>query len=80
MSAEAMRAATMRTSFEPWLRTECFQAPTPEAYELAKAAWQAATLAERERAAARVEANAWACGGVVRDALLSQAAAIRSGN
>ena len=37
------------------------------------------TAAERERAALVCETNAWACGGMVRDVLLSQAAAIRSG-
>jgi hypothetical protein len=26
--------------FETWLRTVCFQKPTPEAYDLAKSAWQ----------------------------------------
>lgn len=25
--------------FEIWLRTECFQKPTPEAYDLTKVAW-----------------------------------------
>ena len=28
--------------FEAWLRTTCFQKPTPEAYDLAKSAWNAA--------------------------------------
>ncbi len=28
-------------AFEAWLRTVCFQKPTPEAYDLAKDAWQA---------------------------------------
>ena len=28
--------------FEHWLRTVCFQKPTPEAYDLAKDAWKAA--------------------------------------
>lgn len=28
--------------FEKWLRTVCFQKPTPEAYDLAKAAWKQA--------------------------------------
>lgn len=28
--------------FELWLRAECFQKPTPEAYELAKSAWNKA--------------------------------------
>ena len=26
--------------FEAWLRTVCFQKPTPEAYDLAKSAWE----------------------------------------
>lgn len=26
--------------FEKWLRTVCFQKPTPEAYDLAKCAWK----------------------------------------
>lgn len=34
-------------AFEKWLRTVCFQKPTPEAYELAKCAWEAA-LAPRD--------------------------------
>ena len=38
-------------TFEEWLRTVCFQKPTPEAYDLAKSAWEAATLAEREACA-----------------------------
>jgi hypothetical protein len=36
----------MATDFEAWLRTTCFQKPTPEAYDLAKEAWKAA-LEER---------------------------------
>ena len=31
-----------REKFEKWLRTVCFQKPTPEAYDLAWQAWQAA--------------------------------------
>jgi hypothetical protein len=34
------------SDFESWLRSVCFQAPTPEAYDLAKSAW-----AESERIA-----------------------------
>ena len=30
--------------FEKWLRTSCFQKPTPEAYGLAKSAWVSALL------------------------------------
>ncbi len=30
-------------AFEAWLRTVCFQPPTPEAYDLAKCAWVEAT-------------------------------------
>ncbi len=37
--------------FEEWLRTACFQKPTPEAYDLAKVAWNAATNGEREACA-----------------------------
>ena len=29
--------------FEKWLRTVCFQEPTPEAYDLARRAWKKAT-------------------------------------
>lgn len=29
-----------RAAFEVWLRTVCFQKPTPEAYDLAVSAWQ----------------------------------------
>lgn len=29
--------------FEAWLRSVCFQKPTQEAYDLAKAAWEEAT-------------------------------------
>ena len=31
-----------REQFEKWLRTVCFQQPTPEAYDLAWQAWKAA--------------------------------------
>lgn len=34
--------------FEVWLRTVCFQRPTPKAYDLAKCAWQAATAQASE--------------------------------
>lgn len=43
--------------FEAWLRTVCFQKPTPEAYDLAKEAWeyikpkQATTIIKREQIA-----------------------------
>ncbi len=30
----------MSDGFELWLRTVCFQKPTPEAYDLAKDAWE----------------------------------------
>lgn len=33
---------TSMAEFEAWLRTVCFQSPTPEAYDLAQNAWQAA--------------------------------------
>lgn len=36
-------------NFEKWLRTVCFQKPTPEAYDLAKSAWQTAMDAQAER-------------------------------
>lgn len=32
--------------FEKWLRTVCFQPPTPEAYDLAKDAWKHANSEE----------------------------------
>lgn len=32
----------MDPEFEIWLRTVCFQPPTPEAYDLAKCAWDEA--------------------------------------
>lgn len=35
--------------FERWLRSVCFQAPTPEAYDLARSAWDEAQKPERER-------------------------------
>jgi hypothetical protein len=41
--------------FEIWLRTVCFQAPTKEAYDLAKCAWEEATKAEREACAKTCE-------------------------
>ena len=31
-------------AFEAWLRMKCFQKPTPEAYDLAKSAWQMALV------------------------------------
>ena len=30
--------------FDAWLKTVCFQKPTPEAYDLARQAWNAAKL------------------------------------
>jgi hypothetical protein len=33
------------SDFDKWLRTVCFQKPTPEAYDLAKCAWEAAIVA-----------------------------------
>lgn len=51
----------MSEAFERWLRSVCFQAPTPEAYDLAKCAWdhmdaklQAAKARIAELEAARV--------------------------
>jgi hypothetical protein len=44
----AQNAATHQPAepdFEKWLRTVCFQRPTPEAYDLARDAWQAARAA-----------------------------------
>jgi hypothetical protein len=32
--------------FEKWLRRQCFQKPTPEAYDLAKGAWGEASKGE----------------------------------
>lgn len=37
--------------FENWLRTACFQKPTPEAYDLAKCAWAESRNMEREACA-----------------------------
>lgn len=34
--------------FERWLRAECFQNPTPEAYDLAKCAWEEAQYLARD--------------------------------
>ena len=39
-------SADKNMKFETWLRTVCFQNPTPEAYDLAKCAWQAAQSAK----------------------------------
>jgi hypothetical protein len=36
------KANKPKLTFEEWLRTVCFQAPTAEAYDLAKDAWKAA--------------------------------------
>ena len=47
--------------FEEWLRTACFQKPTPEAYNLAKVAWNAATNGEREACAKVCESEALEC-------------------
>jgi hypothetical protein len=33
-----------REAFEAWLKTVCFQRPTPEAYDLALCAWREALL------------------------------------
>lgn len=33
---------TLSSGFEEWLRTVCFQKPTPEAYDLARDAWKEA--------------------------------------
>src|SRR5260221_1913385 len=40
-------------TFEGWLRTVCFQAPTPEAHDLAKCAWDAALESVRSEALSR---------------------------
>ena len=34
---------TPHSEYEKWLRTVCFQKPTPEAYDLAKCAWAEAS-------------------------------------
>ena len=34
-----MQGKFMEKDFESWLRSICFQKPTKEAYDLAKAAW-----------------------------------------
>lgn len=49
MSSERME------EFEKWLRTTCFQKPTPEAYDLAKIAWRMATELERDACADLVD-------------------------
>jgi len=36
------------SEFEQWLRTVCFQKPTPEAYDLAKCAWAEALNTRNE--------------------------------
>ena len=36
------------SDFERWLRKECFQQPTPEAYDLAKCAWREAQYLARD--------------------------------
>ena len=38
-------------TFEAWLRTVCFQRPTPEAYDLAKDAWLMAQSQQNARIA-----------------------------
>ena len=40
-------------SFEKWLRTVCFQKPTPEAYDLAKCAYLAGREEGTKRTAQR---------------------------
>lgn len=42
---EKAQPAPEPVDFESWLRTVCFQKPTPEAYDLAKSAW----LASKEK-------------------------------
>lgn len=37
------------SNFEKWLRTVCFKTPTPEAYDLAKLAWDASEKLERKQ-------------------------------
>lgn len=41
------QAEAVPPGFEVWLRTVCFQRPTPEAYDLAKAAWRAAIAQQK---------------------------------
>lgn len=48
--------------FESWLRFVCFQKPTPEAYDLARCAWNAAALRQSGAGNTRallVEARHW---------------------
>lgn len=47
-----MSQSDLLQAFEAWLRKTCFQAPTPEAYDLAKCAWLESTahLAQPEAA------------------------------
>ena len=50
--------------YEQWLRTVCFQRPTPEAYDLSKEAWNEAKKVEREACASLAE-NSTAIGGAL---------------
>lgn len=47
----ARKAREVATEVEMWLRTVCFQKPTPEAYDLAKCAWEAACKVMADRRA-----------------------------
>lgn len=40
--ADCMNCENEADAFEEWLRKNCFQKPTNEAYDLAKSAWNAA--------------------------------------
>lgn len=42
-------------NFEEWLRTVCFQKPTPEACDLAKDAWKQAYKQAREEASKEIQ-------------------------
>ena len=43
-----LRFPQINTNFDAWLKSFCFQKPTPEAYELAKLAWESCRSAKAE--------------------------------
>jgi hypothetical protein len=55
--------------FEKWLRTVCFQKPTPEAYDLARDAWRHAIAQEREACAKLCEFFSLETGAACADAI-----------
>jgi hypothetical protein len=46
--SESDLSGVVSCDFERWLRKECFQKPTPEAYDLAKCAWKDAQYLARD--------------------------------